>query len=122
VRALPAETVARWAFVALAIVALVGFFVRVTYPNYDSYYSLIWGREVVHGQMPSFEAYRAPTEHPLAVALGAALSLFGHNADRLFVLFTIFGFVMLAAGAYRLRRLFFTTFFVAVRTLLIRVS
>src|SRR6185312_10271639 len=49
VRSLPAETVARWAFVALAVIALVGFFVRVTYPNYDSYYSLIWGREVAHG-------------------------------------------------------------------------
>src|SRR4029453_11548080 len=68
---------------------------------------------------PSFEAYRAPTEHPLAVALGAALSLFGHNADRLFVLFTIFGFVMLAAGTYRLGRICFTPFVGAVATFLI---
>jgi hypothetical protein len=119
VRSLPAETVARWAFVALAIVALAGFFVRVTYPNYDSYYSLIWGREVAHGHLPSFEAYRAPTEHPLAVAIGALLSLLGHNADRLFVLFTICGFVMLAAGTYRLGRICFTPFVGAVATFLI---
>ena len=78
VRALPADTVALWAFGALTvIVAIVGFFARVTYPNYDSYYSLLWGREILHGHLPSFEAYRAPTEHPLAVAFGAVLSLFG---------------------------------------------
>ena len=72
VRSLPADTIALWAFVGAARSSrVVGFFVRVTYPNYDSYYSLIWGREVVHGHLPSFEAYRAPTEHPLAVAFGA---------------------------------------------------
>jgi hypothetical protein len=119
VRALPASTVALWAFVALVIVSVTGFLVRVTYPNYDSYYSLIWGREILHGHLPSFEAYRAPTEHPFAVALGAGLSLFGHDADRLFVLFTIFGFVALAAGTYRLGRICFTPFVGAVATFLI---
>ena len=54
-------------------------------PNYDSYYSLLWGREVLHGHLPSFEAYRAPTEHPLAVAFGAVLSLLGDDADRVMV-------------------------------------
>jgi hypothetical protein len=107
VRALPADAIAVWAFVALTIVAVVGFFVRVTYPNYDSYYSLIWGREVAHGQLPSFEAYRAPTEHPLAVTLGAVLSIFGHHADRLFVLLTLLSLVALAAGTYRLGRVCF---------------
>jgi hypothetical protein len=119
VRALPANKVALWAFVGLVIVSVTGFLVRVTYPNYDSYYSLIWGREIVDGHLPSFEAYRAPTEHPLAVALGAGLSLFGHEADRLFVLFTIFGFVALAAGTYRLGRICFTPFVGAVATFLI---
>ena len=47
------------------------------------------------------------------------LSLFGHDADRLFVLFTIFGFVALAAGTYRLGRLCFTPFVGAVATFLI---
>jgi hypothetical protein len=107
VRALPADAIALWAFVALTIAAVVGFFVRVTYPNYDSYYSLIWGREVLHGHLPSFKAYRAPTEHPLAVALGAVLSLFGQHADRLFVLVTLLSLVALAAGVYRLGRVCF---------------
>ena len=42
-----------------------------TYPNYDSYYHLVWGRELLDGVAPSFEAYAAPTQHPLYVALGA---------------------------------------------------
>jgi hypothetical protein len=119
VRALPADVIAVWAFIALAIVAVIGFFVRVTYPNYDSYYSLVWGREVANGELPSFEAFRAPTEHPLAVAFGAVLSLFGQDADRLFVLLTLLSFVALAAGTYRLGRLCFTPFVGAVATFLI---
>ena len=59
--------------------AVVGFFTWVTYPNYDSYYALLWGDELLHGHLPSFEAYRAPTEHPLAVAFGAALSVLGQG-------------------------------------------
>ena len=66
---------ARLALAGLIIGTTVGFFVRPTFPNYDSYYSLLWGREVLHGTLPSFDAYRAPTEHPLAIAFGALLSL-----------------------------------------------
>ena len=41
------------------------------------YYSLLWGREVLHLHAAGFEVYRAPTEHPLAIAFGALLSLLG---------------------------------------------
>jgi len=54
-----------------------------TYPNYDSYYHLVWGREALDGLMPSFEAYAAPTQHPLYVAVAAVLGVvFGESADR----------------------------------------
>ena len=46
--ALPADTIALWALVALCVVAVVGFFTWVTYPNYDSYYALLWGDELLH--------------------------------------------------------------------------
>src|SRR5215813_13400929 len=100
-----------WPWLALAgliIGTTVGFFVRPTFPNYDSYYSLIWGREVLHGTLPSFDAYRAPTEHPLAIAFGALLSLVGDDADRIMVGATFASFVILAAGMYRLGRASFT--------------
>src|SRR4051794_22661200 len=101
-----------WPALALAGLILgtaVGFVVRPTFPNYDSYYSLLWGREVLHGTLPSFDAYRAPTEHPLAIAFGALLAIVGDDADRIMVGATFASFVTLAAGMYRLGRASFTT-------------
>jgi hypothetical protein len=118
-RSLPAETLAKWAFGVMCVLALIGFFVRVTYPNYDSYYALLWGREIMHFDLPSFDAYRAPTEHPLWIGFGALLSLFGEGADRLLVLSTVIAFVALAAGTYRLGRICFTPFVGAVAAFLI---
>jgi hypothetical protein len=92
----------------LALATLIGFLVYPTYPNYDSYYSLLWGREVLHGHKPSFDVYRAPTEHPLAIAFGALLSLLGRHGDRVMVFCTEASFVVLCAGVYRLARTAFT--------------
>src|SRR5215210_7584251 len=99
---------------ALALAGLIlgtvaGFAFFPTFPNYDSYYSLLWGREALHGTLPSFDAYRAPTEHPLAIAFGALLALVGDDADRILVFATLASFVVLAAGLYRLARASFTT-------------
>jgi hypothetical protein len=118
-RSLSADTLALWALVGLCVLAVVGFFTWVTYPNYDSYYSLLWGKEILSFDKPSFEAYRAPTEHPLAVAFGAVLSVLGQDADRVMVLITLFAFVALAAGTYRLGRLCFTPFVGALAALLV---
>jgi hypothetical protein len=96
------------ALAALALATLAGFLVYPTYPNYDSYYSLLWGREALHGHLPSFDVYRSPTEHPLAVAFGALLSLFGRGGDRLMVFCTEASFVVLCAGLYRLATAAFT--------------
>lgn len=117
--ALPADTIALWALAVLCVLTVVGFFTWVTYPNYDSYYSLLWGREILDGHLPSFEAYRAPTEHPLAVAFGTLLSVLGHDADRVLVLITLFAFVALVAGTYRLGRVAFTPFVGAIAALLV---
>ena len=87
---------------ALAVAVLVWWVTR-TYPNYDSYYHLVWGRELVHGMAPSFEAYAAPTQHPLYVALGAVLGLvFGESADRALVLVCLLSHALLVFGTYRL--------------------
>lgn len=96
------------ALVLLSIATFVGFLVYPTYPNYDSYYSLIWGRELLHFQKPSFETYYAPTQHPLAVAFGALLSLLGRGGDRVMVFCTLVSFVVMVAGVYRIGRLLFT--------------
>ncbi len=94
--------------IGLIAAVIVGALIYPTYANYDSMYSLLWGRELLHGHQPSFEAYRAPTEHPLGVVFGALLALLGRGADRVLVLATLASFVVLVAGLYRLGRASFT--------------
>ena len=79
------DTLAKAAFALLCVGFAIGFFVFPTYPVYDSYYSLLWGRDLLHGDPLVFEGFRYPTEHPLAIAAGALLQLFGGWADRLWV-------------------------------------
>ncbi len=40
--------------------------------NYDTLYTLVWGRELAHGTLPDLNVTIAPTPHPLAT-LGAVL-------------------------------------------------
>src|SRR6476469_4318295 len=90
---------------ALLIVAVVvGTFVYPTYPNYDSDYSLLWGRDLLHLHRPAVDVYRAPTEHPLSIAFSMVLALLGRGGDRVMVLFTMASLVVLAMGMYRLGR------------------
>ena len=39
-------------------------------PQYDSLYALLWAQEIWDGALPGFDAYRAPTEHPLLLPVG----------------------------------------------------
>ncbi len=51
--------------------------------NYDTLYSLVWGRELAQGALPGFDVPLAPTPHPLGTLLGvlaAPLSLTGEAA------------------------------------------
>jgi hypothetical protein len=96
---------AEWLLVgALAAVAVLFWALVPTYPNYDAYYHLVWGREIVAGHLPTFEAYQAPTQHPLYLALCAFFGLFGEHADRLLVLFTCLCHVAFTYAVFRLGR------------------
>ena len=95
------------ALAALALAALLAWALVPTYPDYDAYHHLLWGRELLHGDTPGFETFAAPTEHPLYLALCALLSLAGDGADRLLVLVTVLSLVALTAGSYALGRALF---------------
>lgn len=92
------------AFLALCVALLALFFAFPTYPNYDSYYSLLWARELVEGRQLSFQAYRAPTEHPLAIAFGVVLLPLGEYADRAMVLASYASLAAVVWGLFRLGR------------------
>ena len=86
----------------VVLVYVLAWAITRTYPNYDSYYALIWGRELLHGIAPSFEAYAAPTQHPLWVLAGGLLgAVFGEDGDRAMVLVAMLSQAALVLGAYR---------------------
>ena len=89
---------------ALVVVTIVGFALWPSYPNYDSVYSLVWGDELLGGNEPSFEAFRAPTQHPLAIGVAVLLWPLGGAADHALVLLTLLAFVAVVAAVYRLGR------------------
>jgi hypothetical protein len=106
-RAVPASGWAAGGLVLLTVAALAAFVVYPTFPNYDSYYSMLWGREALHLQPLSFDGYRTPTEHPLAILIAIPLVLLGDGSDRVLVFMSVASMVALAAGMYRLGRLSF---------------
>jgi hypothetical protein len=74
---------------ALTVVAV--FLVFRTYPNYDTYYTLVWGKELANWQLPDYDVLRTPTPHPLSTFVGWALAPFGTASDRILVLASLFG-------------------------------
>jgi hypothetical protein len=83
------------------LVVLALFFGLHTFPNYDSYYQLLWGQDIAHGRLPDYHVFRAPTPHPLSELVGLLLSPFGLAADRLLVLLTLVTWVGLLWAVYR---------------------
>src|SRR3954468_13497027 len=109
-RGIAASSWAKGAFAVLCVGALIGYFAFPTYPTYDSFYALLWGRDLLHLHLPEFRVYRGPTEQPLAIFFGVFLSIFGKAGARLMVLGSIGPFVALVAGPYRLGRVCFGPF------------
>jgi hypothetical protein len=88
---------------AACVVAATCAAVIRAYPNYDTYYALLWGRELVAGHLPSFTAFAAPTQHPLFNVLGALAGVaFGDSADRAIIGLCAIAHVLLGYGVYRL--------------------
>ena len=57
------------AWVAAVTAALLLVF-PVGFPNYDTIYALVWGRELAHGVSPDYGAALPPTPHPLTDLIG----------------------------------------------------
>ena len=105
------------AAVLAGIVILVLFFGLHTFPNYDSYYQLLWGQDLAHGHLPDYNVFRSPTPHPLSVFVGLVLSPFGLAADRLMVLLTLVAWVGLLWAVYRFTKHLLGTLVAAVAAL-----
>src|SRR4051794_2718514 len=80
----PVRTGAAGLAVVVALTVLLALGLRLVYGpghlGYDAVWSLEWGREMLAGTSPSFEAVIAPTPHPLANAVALLLAPLGDGA------------------------------------------
>lgn len=92
-----------WALWILLFAALVIFTIwRPLYPNYDTYYALIWGNEIAHGQLPDYDVFNTPTPHPLFNLYAAALTVFGGATIKIVLILSLAMYVGLLIGVYRM--------------------
>src|SRR5918994_2120837 len=116
---------AEWLLLGAGVAAaLVVFVVWQTYPNYDTYYTLVWGQELFHGHLPDYDVFRTPTPHPLSTLVAWAMAPFGTASYRILVLAALLGYVGFLAVmfAFTRRLLGRTIAFVAVAVLLTRTD
>ena len=65
---------------ALAVLAAL---VVQTFPNYDTAYHLVWGRELLDGHTPTVETYRARIREKTGLKTRADLVRYGLEAGLL---------------------------------------
>ena len=97
--------VRRWAeplaFIAAISAVLLAIFPK-GFPNYDTIYYLLWGKEIAQGLSPDYGAPLAPTPHPLYDLLGTVLYPLGDGAITVAVILAYVSLGLLAWLVYRL--------------------
>jgi hypothetical protein len=79
----------------------------VGYPNYDTIYALVWGRELAHGMSPDYGAALPPTPHPLVDFIGLVTSPFGEAPITVAVILAYISLGLIGYLVYRLATIWF---------------
>jgi hypothetical protein len=101
------------AWVAAVTAALLLVF-PVGFPNYDTIYALVWGRELAHGVSPDYGSALPPTPHPLADLLGLVATPLGNGAITLTMVVAYASLGLVGYFVYRLGSLWFDRWIGAV--------
>ncbi|HET7486223.1 MAG TPA: hypothetical protein VFJ64_12730, partial [Solirubrobacterales bacterium] len=94
------------AWVAAVTAALLLVF-PTGFPNYDTIYALVWGRELAHGISPDYGAALPPTPHPLADLLGMVTTPLGDGAITVTMIVAYISLGLIGYLIYRLGSLWF---------------
>jgi hypothetical protein len=86
----------------------------VGFPNYDTIYALVWGRELAHGVSPDYGAALPPTPHPLADLLGLVTTPIGDGAITVTMIVAYVSLALCGYLVYRLGTLWFDRWIGAV--------
>jgi hypothetical protein len=95
---------AAWVAVVAALLLIV---FPLGFPNYDTIYALVWGRELAHGMSPDYGAALPPTPHPLADLLGLVTTPLGGGAIDVTMVIAYLSLGLVAYLVYRLGALWF---------------
>jgi hypothetical protein len=77
------------------------------FPNYDTIYALVWGRELAHGHSPDYGAALPPTPHPLADLLGLIATPIGDGPITVTMIVAYLSLALCGYLVYRLGTLWF---------------
>jgi hypothetical protein len=117
-----APVLRRWltpaAWVA-AVSALLLLIFPLGFPNYDTIYALVWGRELAHGGSPDYAAALPPTPHPLADLLGLVATPLGDGAIGVTMVIAYLSLGLVGYLVYRLGSLWFDRPIGAVAALIV---
>ncbi|HET6570051.1 MAG TPA: hypothetical protein VFG58_00995 [Solirubrobacterales bacterium] len=91
----------------VAVVATLLLIFPLGFPNYDTIYALVWGRELAHGMSPDYGAALPPTPHPLADLLGLVATPLGGGAIGVTMVIAYLSLGLVAYLVYRLGALWF---------------
>ncbi len=102
-----------------AVAALLLLIFPLGFPNYDTIYSLLWGRELAEGLSPDRGAALPPTPHPLTELWGLATSPLGDGAIDLTMIGAYVSLGLIGYLVYRLGSLWFDRPIGAVAALIV---
>ena len=90
---------------AVSAVLLVLF--PVGFPNYDTIYALVWGRELAHGMSPDVGSALPPTPHPLTELIGLVTTPLGDGAITVTMVIAYAALGLIGFFVYRLGAIWF---------------
>jgi len=101
------------AWVAAVTAALLLVF-PVGFPNYDTIYALVWGRELAHGVSPDYGSALPPTPHPLTDLIGLVATPLGDGAITVTMIVAYASLGLIGYFVYRLGSIWFDRWIGAV--------
>jgi hypothetical protein len=79
----------------------------VGFPNYDTIYALVWGRELAHGMSPDYGSALPPTPHPLTDLMGLVATPLGDGAITVTMIAAYASLGLIGFFVYRLGAIWF---------------
>ncbi len=97
-----------------AVTALLLLFFPLGFPNYDTIYALVWGRELAHGLSPDYGSALPPTPHPLTDLIGLVTTPLDGGAITVTMVIAYASLGLIGFFVYRLGSLWFDRWIGAV--------